>query len=183
MIAYAISDPSTLHFDQRLSKDLERFSKTSDWLLYRDKTNVSYREYARILTEALYAFSNLKLLIHDDVDLALELGVYGVHFSSHGIGSLKRAVGRDLFTVASTHSLEEALFLEAEGVSAVTLSPIFSSPGKGNPLGISYLAQAVKHLKIPLIALGGVVTEKEIALVQEIGTAGFASIRYFGTEE
>lgn len=179
MIAYAISDPSTLHFDQRLSKDLERFSKTADWLLYRDKNNPSYPANAHKLVKKLQKFSSLKFLIHDDDRLAKQLGAAGVHFSSQGIVRLEQAKKAGLFTVASCHSVEEAELLAYQGIDAVTLSPVFLSPGKGKPLGLSYLRHAVECLSVPVIALGGIVSYERMEHVKKCGAFGFASIRYF----
>jgi thiamine-phosphate pyrophosphorylase len=34
-------------------------------------------------------------------------------------------------------------------------------------------------VKIPVIALGGILTQEQIASCEEVGASGFASIRYF----
>jgi thiamine-phosphate pyrophosphorylase len=183
MIAYAISDPSTLHFDRRFPTDLSRFASRADWLLYRDKGTSHYASQARRLFEACRDYPSLRLLFHDDWALARELGAVGVHFSARGIGGLDDAKKAGLFTVASTHSVGEAEALERAGVDAVTLSPIFPSPGKGDPLGLEVLAEAVKRLRIPVIALGGIVDREAIAAVEGAGAAGYASIRLFGEGE
>jgi thiamine-phosphate pyrophosphorylase len=183
MIAYAISDPTTLRFDHRFQQDLRRFASRADWLLYRDKRSAHYAAQARRIAEACDAFPSLRLLLHDDWALARELGVGGVHFSGRGIGGLDGAKRAGLFTVASTHSIGEAEALERAGIDAVTLSPVFPSPGKGDPLGLEVLAEAVRRLKIPVIALGGIVDREAIAAVEKAGAAGYASIRLFGEGE
>jgi thiamine-phosphate pyrophosphorylase len=134
------------------------------------------------LAERLRRDTELKLFLHDDDQLARELGIAGVHFSGRGAVRLERALDAGLFTVVSTHSLEEAKAMEERGVHAVTLSPIFPSPGKGVPLGIDLLTKAVRELKIPVIALGGIVTEETVNVVRESGAFGFASIRYFAAD-
>jgi len=179
MIAYAISDPTTLHFDDRFPKDLAGIAEKANWLLYRDKENPDYRRYAGILSEAVREFFPLRLIIHDDYQLADTLGAYGVHFSASGVTNLAKAKERGLFTIASTHSLKEALQLEKEGIDVVTLSPIFATPGKGTPLGTAYLAEAVRQLQIPVIALGGITDQARIEAVKLAGVSGFASIRFF----
>ncbi len=179
MIAYAISDPSTLRFDHRFHQDLRRFSERADWLLYRDKETLRYRDRAVELFRALSPFPSLRLLIHDDWRLARELGAGGVHFSARGVGGLEAAKKAGLFTLASTHSIDEAEELARRGVDAVTLSPVFPSPGKGTPLGVKLLAEAVKRLPVPVIALGGIVDEERIAAVERSGAYGYASIRLF----
>jgi thiamine-phosphate pyrophosphorylase len=179
VIAYAISDPSTLHFDDRLESDLLRFASRADWLLYRDKHNPNYQENARDLARRLDHFPALKFLLHDEWRLAKELGAMGVHFSGQGIRELPRAKEAGLFVVASVHSIEEAERRAREGVDAVTLSPIFATPGKGPSLGVETLREAVGRLDIPVIALGGIVSPERVAELENSGAFGFASIRYF----
>jgi thiamine-phosphate pyrophosphorylase len=180
MIAYAITDPSTLHFDHRFSSDLQRITQKADWLLYRDKENPNYRNNARRVAKAVEKIPDLKLFIHDDYLLAAELKTAGVHFSARGIKDLLKAKEEGLFVIASTHSIEEAAALAKKGVDAVTLSPVFPTPGKGSPLGLEYLREATRKLSVPLIALGGISDNEKVEQVNFPGVAGFASIRYFG---
>jgi len=179
VIAYAISSPKTLRFDRRLEADLERFAERADWLLYRDKENPRYEENARILAAAIRRFPSLRLFLHDRPALAQELGAYGVHFSGRGAGDLERAKGSELYRIVSAHSLEEALEYARRGADAVTLSPIFSTPGKGEPLGVEYLAYAAARSPIPVIALGGILEVHQMEEVKDCGAAGYASIRFF----
>ena len=61
----------------------------------------------------------------------------------------------------------------------VTYSPIFETPNKGEAKGIENLKTMVDRYNIPIIALGGIITEEQIKAVKETGAYGFASIRYF----
>jgi thiamine-phosphate pyrophosphorylase len=180
VISYAISDPSTLRFDERLESDLLRFASKADWLLYRDKGNSLYRENARRIARILPSLPKVELFLHDDWKLAAELGACGVHFSARGVEEIPAAAGQGLYIVASAHSIEEAESFAELGADAVTLSPIFESPGKGAPLGTDYLCRAVESLKLPVIALGGIVTPDAVEWVERCGAFGYASIRLFG---
>ena len=62
----------------------------------------------------------------------------------------------------------------------ITFSPIFHSPNKGEPKGVEELKRVAFLLSIPVIALGGIVTQKQIGLSKQSGAKGFASIRWFG---
>lgn len=182
MIAYAITDPTTLNFDS-LSEDIERFSKEADMILYRDKSRDNYAESAKeFLSEAKkYNFS--KILLHGDYRLAKKLKADGVHLSSTQFNAISEAKALRLFVVISTHTKEEAMEAERLGADMVTFSPIFSTPNKGEPKGVEALAEVLSSLSIPLIALGGIVTKREIELCEESGAEGFASIRYFSFRE
>jgi thiamine-phosphate pyrophosphorylase len=178
MIAYAITDPSTLNF-QTLKSDIENFSKKADMLVYRDKSSDDYASNAKlfILEAREYAFS--KILLHSDYDLAKMLNADGVHLKSTQFSDIKKAKTLGLFVVISTHSIEEAKKAESLGADMITFSPIFSTPNKGEPKGVEVLKSLVAKLTIPVIALGGILSEKQIEACENAGAFGFASIRYF----
>ncbi len=180
MIRYAISDPRTLHFPDP-EDDLLRFAERgATMILYRDKANPSYAQNAECFVDAVRSRTSAQAIVHTDEALAARLGADGVHFPSTQIGRIPRAKALGLYTIASTHTLDEALRAQSLGADAVTLSPLFLSPGKGPALGIERFRGIVGKLEIPVIALGGIVDEESIAEALAAGAAGFASIRYFG---
>lgn len=178
MIAYAITDPMTLDF-ARLSSDLKRFSQKTDIIVYRDKTNDNYSSNAKkfIIEAKKYNFD--KVLLHSDVDLACLFKADGVHLTSKQFNSLEKAKFFGLFTVISTHTLTEVKEAEKLGADMITFSPIFETPNKGEPKGLDVLKEIVSRTTIPIIALGGIVTNEQIEGCKKSGAKGFASIRYF----
>jgi thiamine-phosphate pyrophosphorylase len=178
MIAYAITDPSTLNF-QTLEQDIKNFAKQADMIVYRDKSTSSYFSNAKqfLLEAKKYKFS--KIFLHSDYKLAHELGADGVHLTSTQFDKIAVAKALGLFVIISTHGKEEALKAQKLGVDMLTFSPIFSTPNKGEPKGVEELKKLVEQLFIPVIALGGIVTQEQIDLCQKSGVEGFASIRYF----
>ena len=81
--------------------------------------------------------------------------------------------------------VESALAL---GAQYCTLSPIFSTPNKGAPLGIETLLSLDSALLSRIFALGGIDTPQKRAELESAFKAsfdntcnlrGFASIRYF----
>jgi len=178
MIAYAITDPSTLNFDI-LESDMKRFSVKADMIVYRDKINEHYAKDAKtFLIEARnYSFS--KILVHTDYKLAHKLKAEGVHLKSTQFDNIKKAKALGLFVVISTHTVGDALEAQLLGADMITFSPIFNSPNKGEPVGVKVLNHVVALVSIPVIALGGIVTQEHIDGCEENGARGFASIRYF----
>ena len=179
MIAYAITDPSTLDF-HTLDQDLAHFSQKAEMILYRDKQEKNYHYYAKQFIIHAKSFSFDKVLLHAKVDLAVQLGADGVHLMSTQFDEIPRAKAMGLFVIISTHSAKEiakAILLDAD---MVTLSPIFASPNKGIPKGVGVLKELVSQYSIPIIALGGILSSQEIAQCKKSGARGFASIRYFG---
>jgi thiamine-phosphate pyrophosphorylase len=178
MIAYAITDPSTLNFNH-LKSDIKRFADKATMIVYRDKSTLNYIQNAeRFINEAKkYSFS--KILLHSDYLLAYSLNADGVHLTSTQFADIKKAKALGLFVIVSTHSLEEALKAQKFGADMITFSPLFITPNKGEPKGVEELNIVASKLSIPLIALGGIISEKQLLLCQQSKAKGFASIRWF----
>ncbi|SFV60510.1 Thiamine monophosphate synthase [hydrothermal vent metagenome] len=178
MIYYAISDPSTLNFDN-LNSDLKRFAKKADIITYRDKTNKNYHTYAEIFIERAKEYSFDKVLLHSDFRLAHRLKADGVHLTSSQSCDIGSAKSLELFVIISCHTIDEAVTAESLGADMVTFSPIFTTPNKGEPIGVEAITKLKSIISIPIIALGGVTTMKQIDACRLSGASGFASIRFF----
>ncbi len=158
----------------------EQFIKhTPTYALYRDKPNPNYNIQAAHFVEVCRQFENVKSFIHMDVKLAKELGGTGVHLTSTQFDEIKKAKELGLEVIISTHTHNEVLKAQSLGADAVTYSPIFASPDKGEPKGIEDLKELLKISEIKVFALGGIVEKEQIKMIQESGAYGFASIRYF----
>jgi len=118
-------------------------------------------------------------MLHGDVTLASELQAYGVHLTSQQFDEIGRAKASGLFVVISCHTEAEIVEAQRRGADAVTYSPVFSSPGKGEPKGLEDLNEIVAKISLPIIALGGITTPEQVEAVEKSGAYGFASIRYF----
>ncbi len=129
--------------------------------------------------EVCSKFLGIKSFIHRHVKLAYQLGAMGVHLTSTQFAEIPHAKELGLEVIISTHTHEEVLKAEILGADAVTYSPIFSSPEKGEPKGIEDLKELLKKCKIKVFALGGIVEASHVEMVEETGVYGFASIRYF----
>ena len=180
MNTYLITDPSIYTHDLKsftllLEKNLKKYQP--DFALYRDKAFENYDVFAEVFVYMCRKYQ-IKSMLHNKAPLAQKLKAYGVHYSSDKLCSIG-ITSKELFQVLSTHSLDEILSAKTLGIDAVTFSPIFSSPNKGEPKGIAILEEIVQKSELPIIALGGIVEDKEIKAVEKTGVWGFASIRYF----
>lgn len=176
MIAYAITDPSTLDFNI-LQRDLERFSQKASMIVYRDKESACSR--AVDFVQAAKDFGFKKVIIHGDYSLANNAAADGVHLTSMQLDEIPAAKAKDLFVVVSTHTIEELKKAELLGADMATFSPVFETPGKGLPVGLQVLQSVISQVNIPVLALGGILTQEQIAACERSGASGFASIRYF----
>ena len=55
----------------------------------------------------------------------------------------------------------------------VTFSPVFDSPNKGLAVGVQELKKAVLSVSIPVIALGGILTQKQIDVLSRCWRSRF----------
>jgi len=164
-------------FRSKLHSQIKKHAPS--YVLYRDKTNTHYDELAAVFADVCKGYEGLKCFVHQDVDLAKRLGVSGVHLTSAQFNEIKRAKSMGLFVIVSTHTKDEVLKAQELGADAVTYSPIFTSPGKGEPKGVEELKELLDICKIKVFALGGIVTKEHVEKIERSKAYGFASIRYF----
>lgn len=120
-----------------------------------------------------------RLLVNDRMDVALACGLDGVHLpAGRPLPQTYRAASeRALVIGVSCHTIEEVRRAAAEGADFALLGPIFSSPGKGPPIGVGLLQEAARE-SVPVLALGGITLENAGACM-DAGAAGIAAIRLF----
>ncbi len=149
------------------------------YALYRDKSNPYYAHQAKVFVDVCASVENLKSFIHQKVDLAKKLNATGVHLTSQQFDEIVYAKRLNLEVIVSTHTHEEVLKAQSLGADAVTYSPVFASPNKGEPKGIDDLKELISKCDINVFALGGIIDAQQVQLIEEVNPYGFASIRYF----
>lgn len=158
----------------------KKFTKyMPEYALFRDKENSDYDLLAVDFMKVCNQFCSIKSFIHQDVILAKKLNATGVHLSSRQFHEIKSAKELGLEVIISTHTHKDVIEAQNLGANAVTYSPIFFSPNKGEPKGVEDLRELLNICSINIFALGGVVDELHIEKLQDTRVFGFASIRYF----
>ncbi len=158
----------------------EQFKKhLPTYALYRDKSNPNYDLQAAHFVEVCMQFGSIKSFIHQNVKLAKELNASGVHLTSLQFDEITYAKELGLEVIISTHTHEDVFKAKELGADAVTYSPIYFSPNKGEPKGIEDLQDLIKKYDINIFALGGIIEQKQIEKIKNTKVYGFASIRYF----
>lgn len=180
--SYLITDPSLYgSTTDALDSSLNAvFTKTlPDFAVFRDKQTSDYPTLAQTFIDVCRAHNLPKVLLHGDYKLAYALSADGVHLTSTQFDKIAEAKSLGLYVIISTHIHEEAQNAQKSGADAITYSPVFASPDKGEPKGLEDLKEIVAKIEIPIFALGGITTEEQIKAVEMCGVYGFASIRYF----
>lgn len=116
-----------------------------------------------------------RLLVHGDPAVAREVGADGVHLPEGGpaVAAARAHLGRGLIGV-SRH--DAAGLRGAIGADYATLSPVWKTPGKGEPLGVERFAALGRAAPRPIVALGGVTPERA-AVCRAAGAAAVAAVR------
>lgn len=161
-----------------------------DYVQIREKS-LSTRDLFRLVEGAVAVRRSGRLLVNDRADVALACGADGVHLPAErppateirALAAQSKArlalddAGPGFLVGVSCHSVEEVERAAAEAADFAVLGPIFTTPGKGSPLGLEPLELAAR-LPIPVLALGGLTLENAGRCL-EAGAAGVAGIRLF----
>ncbi|WP_457561212.1 thiamine phosphate synthase [Caminibacter sp.] len=167
-VSYFITDPNF-----SISQTLKIIqTHKPDFVCYRNK---EYFDENEIIEFANFAKKYSKIFINYDSlknpDL-IKLFV-GIHLPSSKLDKISEF--KNKIVIASTHSIDE--IKSAKEADFITFSPVFNSKGRKG-VGIEKLNEICKfHPKV--IALGGIVSDKEVEEVKKSRAVGFASIRYF----
>lgn len=148
------------------------------WLLVRDKDLPEPERVAlaRRLMD-LGRSVGAKVLLSADCEAVVAAGADGVHLPRDGDPAAARArLGGGALIGVSTHGLAEAERAAMAGADYATLSPIFetaSKPGYGPALGLEMLGEVARQVALPILALGGITSER-VGACLAAGAAGVA---------
>lgn len=116
------------------------------------------------------------LIVNDRLDIALLAGADGVQLGEHSFGvDDARRVARDALIGRSVHDRGGAVQACRDGATFIVASHVFDTPSKpGTPgRGIAWLAEIVRAVATPVIALGGITIDR-IPYVLGTGAHGIA---------
>jgi thiamine-phosphate pyrophosphorylase len=121
-----------------------------------------------------------RLLINDRIDVALAVQADGVHLpvNSFAPADARRLLGPAAIIGVSTHTLAEARAAVAGGADFILFGPVFDTPSKrpfGSPVGLPALADTVREVGIPVLAIGGVTADR-VAALRRCGAQGIAVV-------
>ena len=130
---------------------------------------------------ALVPKASVPVVVSSRCDVALAAGAAGVNLPERDVSVAEartlmgqRLVGR------SVHSIEAAVAAEREGADYVIFGPVWPSPShpEGKSQGIRALAEVARAVRVPVLAIGGVTSERAEECVRA-GAAGYAAITLF----
>ncbi len=130
---------------------------------YRDKNPTDALTVARALANICHEY-NVPLIINDDVGLAIESKADGVHLGKddNDIIEARECLGdAAIIGVSCYNSVERALTAQTMGATYVAFGRFFPSTSKplAKPADIDTLRKAKAALRLPVVAIGGILPE------------------------
>ncbi|WP_036243093.1 thiamine phosphate synthase [Methylobacter luteus] len=137
---------------------------------YRDKNPIDAALLARELVKLCHR-RDVPLIINDDVELAVQTGADGVHLGKEDghIAEARKRLGADAIVGVSCYdSVARAIEAEREGATYVAFGRFFPSSSKplAAPAQIETLRQAKRALRIPIVAIGGILPDNGAPLLE-----------------
>ena len=179
---------SKLHY---ITQDIPGFSHVelaeiacragADWIQLRLK-NVSYEEWVKtaVETSEICKRYGAKLIINDNVAIALKVAADGVHLGKNDMNPNKarEILGKNVIIGGTANTLQEAIDLSETKVDYIGLGPYKYTSTKENlsPIlgieGIKKITNGIKN-KIPVIAIGGIKMD-DVEEIFAVGVHGIA---------
>ena len=153
----------------------------ADAIQFRQKvgSTKSMIEIARCMREICYG-PNASFIVNDRVDVAMAVDADGVHLGQDDfpISLARKLLGKGKVIGGSAATLEEAEKCFSEGADYIGFGPVYPTASKtdaGPVSGILTLSKVVQATPLPIIAIGGITSEK-VSEVMEAGAYGIAVI-------
>ena len=127
--------------------------------------------------------SETVVLVNDRVDIALAAGAGGAHLRACSVAATtaREHVPAGFLLGRSVHGVTEAVRVaEGGGLDYLVLGTVFRSRSKPDvaPCGLDVLAEVVRSVACPVLAIGGVTVDKSVEVFRA-GAAGVAAIGLF----
>jgi thiamine-phosphate pyrophosphorylase len=160
---YAITQTEGKSFDSILAEVEQILLGGAVVMQYRDKQPKNARLLAKQLLELCHHYQ-VPLLINDDVELADQVAADGVHLGKQdsSIAKARLRLGQEaIIGVSCYNSVDIALTAQQQGADYVAFGRFFPSSSKplASPAQLSTLQQAKKTLKLPIVAIGGILPD------------------------
>lgn len=124
--------------------------------------------------------ASVPLIVNDRLDVALAIGAEGVHLGHDDmpVTLARELVGPDRILGASPETPDEARQAERAGADYLGVGDVYGTPSKadaGAPIGVEGLAEVIRAVSIPVVAIGGITLDNAEAVIKA-GPAGVAVI-------
>jgi len=168
---YAIADTQYLPESRLPAAVAQAIGGGARLIQYRDKSaDVHRRRRQAELLAALCHSCNIPFIVNDDVELAHAVNA-GVHLGRNDIGATaaRARLGPDrIIGMSCYNDLARAEEAQSRGCSYVAFGSFFPSLTKPGAVhaDLSLLPSARRHLRVPIVAIGGITPENGARLIE-----------------
>ena len=160
---YAITQPENKSIDQVVCEVEAALKGGAVLVQYRDKKPIDAVALARKLLTLCHRY-RVPLLINDSVELAQTVGADGVHLGKDDgdIAEARKCLGPDaIIGVSCYNDLGKAYAAVEHGADYIAFGRFFPSGSKplASPADIETLKNAKQQIKVPIVAIGGILPE------------------------
>lgn len=155
---------------------IKEISKSNlKYLILREK-DLEYKELLIMAknVQSILKYSNIKLIINSNVEVAEEVNAYGIQLSFKDFCKNK---GKNFNGIkgVSVHSLSEAIEVEKRGANYIIYGHVFNTDCKKGlkPRGLIEFKEICNKVNIPVYAIGGI-NKENYKSVLEAGADGVA---------
>ncbi len=133
----------------------------ADAVQLREKT-MPDGEFFSLCKEFRKATEQTKTLfiVNDRAKIAHKVDADGLHIgqSDINITDARKIIGHNKILGVSTHTILQARRAQMEGADYIGVGPLYYTPTKNYepPVGLEYLEQVQREIRIPYIAIGGI---------------------------
>lgn len=169
---FAVSDDDIASDQEFESRCIAVVEGGANALQFRDKTHDRRRRLERAqFLNSLCQKQNIPLIINDDVELASQIGAAGVHLGRDdtSLVQARAHLGRSaIIGISCYNDLGRARKAEAQGADYVAFGRFFASRTKPDAVfaPLELLSEARTHLRIPIVAIGGITSENGLDLIK-----------------
>lgn len=170
----------------RLKLKIERLITTEKTLIRLRGGKLGNRQYQALSADIfkLISRTNIELILNFGAENAINNPFAGVHLNSRQLKEAKgRPLSNDYWVAASCHNLDELLKAEEIGIDFAVLSPVLQTRTHptAQPLGWEQFEQMVRHVNLPVYALGGL-KPHHLEVAMSKGGQGIAGISMFDND-
>ena len=137
---------------------------------YRNK--VASPELRREQAQALAAICrqrSVPLIINDDLALAVEIGADGAHLGRDDgdVATARAQLPGKLLGASCYNEVERAIAAQRAGADSVAFGRFFAPVTKPGDIraSLDLVAQARRHIRVPIVAIGGITLEHTPSLI------------------
>lgn len=180
LLLYAITDRRWLNKETLYDQVKKVLDGGATFIQLREKEldKKSFLKEAKEIKKLCKEY-NVPFVVNDDIDIAIEADVDGVHVGQDdmNVSTVRAKLGPNKIIGVSVQTVEQALLAEKNGADYLGVGAIFPTHSKKDTISVSYetLKEICKTVNVPVVAIGGINKDNLMNLKQS-GICGIAVI-------